>query len=478
MRFLSAPPAVGCLASVALLLTAPQAPAADMVVNPGTNADVKVQRIGVNLEMLLTGDDMWSANGFWMKETLQGVGVNFIRWGSPQWDWEKEQPLNFDFWSRYNTKDAAGIFGFQEFIAYCKETGTTPMIIVPVRSEIFPEHDWPATLAKAQRMAQYVQAQGLTTPVYFELGNEPAFHLPQATYEARLAEFAPVIRAVNPAFKIVVSREGGSTSYNLTTMNTNVGQHYDAVDFHQYQDLRGTGGPWNVYFNKSNDDFFGFSAPAGGKEPLLGECNVLWPYWDQGPMALDLQTSLALLNGLCNQLDRRLPTQVLPWPTQWPGTNAEPYGWFNYDTWFESGAVDLLTGPIWAQRIVNENALPRRISGETTSDSKVRVFGYTTPAQDRLNVILINKKSTAEPLTLNTTQTYGFVNAFVFKGTSLADKAPTYLRWTPRRSRSAARRIPRRCRRRAWWCSSFSMTHRPRRRALSAGSNRRQARAT
>jgi hypothetical protein len=342
-----------CLLSP-LVLVAPFASAATLTVNPSNSATLtRASKVGVNVEMALTSDQMRLANGAWLEETLRGTRFNILRWGYSawEWDWHNETPLTMKYWAKYNIGNDAGSFGLREFIAYCKASNSIPLLMIPVEVQRYPETTWTDIKNMATAMASYVNSQGLTTPVYFELGNEPCATVPQGTYEARLVEMSAVIKNVNPAFKLGASVDGPSTPYNPYSLITNVGASFDYIDFHRYAGM----GFWTGYYNINTDTLF--THPGVSKETVLGECNILWPDWN-GRMANDLQGSLPLLNGLLESIDANRDQYVITWPSHWPGSpGKEPYGLFDYNAWFNSHQTRLFTGPIYAHRMVNENVL-------------------------------------------------------------------------------------------------------------------------
>ncbi len=395
-----------------------------ITINPNSSAAIRTDGIGVNMDNKLISDAMWEANGQWIRETYLGTGIRFMRWGDPLWNWEQDSPLSFGMWTKYNTRDDAGIRGLDEFLDYCKATDTTPLIITPVRTDNTPDYAWTNLLAISRRMAEYVDGLNLRTPVYFSLGNEPENHLTQNDYETRIADFGPMIHGIDTNFKVIVRSHN---NYIETQLVANVGHAYDGIDRHEYTAM-GTG-LWNNYYKKDNDNFFkAFGAARGGKETILGECNTLWPDWFLGPMANDLKGALTLINGCCFQVDRRNASHITPWPSLWPSDgDTDPYGMFNYDEWTLAGQTRLFTGPVWAKRMVNENILTLCISDETSDDAKVRVFAYTDATKSQVNAILINKHATNRAVTVNTTLAFDYVNMFVFQGNNINDQAPDYL---------------------------------------------------
>jgi hypothetical protein len=393
--------------------------AVDVAVNDNiATALTKARGVGINVEMILTSDQMYAANGQWMKESFCGSGIKIMRWGYEawNWDWENEVPLNRnETWSGSNTPNASGSFGLQEFIAFCRQTGVIPMMMVPCSDKHISSIGWPEVLAKAERMAQYVKQQGIPQ-AYFELGNEPGHTneaVPQSVYMTRARDLYAKIKAVNAAYKTVLSMH----SYSYTTMMSTMNGEFDALDWHQYASMPSY---WNTYYGSDLDTFLNVGTAPVGKESILGECNILWPGWS-GTMSCDFQTSLILCNALFGAVDQQKNSHILTWPSHWPG-----YGYFGYNEFAKTPpSTVVFDGPILAHRIVNENVLDRKVK-ITCPDAKLRIFAYTDTAGERLNIICFNKDSFAKDLRLTFDTAYDHVNAFVFKGTSLADKNPRY----------------------------------------------------
>lgn len=414
-----APALTATLAAAAL---AGAAHAVNITIDPDSATVLDTARsVGINVEMNLLDDRMWAANGHWLDELFRGTGIEFLRWGygAWQWHWDREQPLSFEFWSRFNRGDAGGSFGLREFLEYCRETGTTPMIMIPARVAEFPEHSWADVRAMAVAMAEYVHGLDLATDVYFELGNEPSFVVDQSVYESRLADLVPAIKAVDPDFRVGASVD---PFYDEVDLQADVGPFIDFMEFHRYAPMQF----WSGYQARSDDDFFPFAAPAGVGEAILGEANILWPDWN-GRMPNDLQGSLALLNGLLGAVDARRSARIATWPSHWPALGDDAaYGLFDYDAWFAEAGTRLFTGPVWAHRIVNENVLSHGVHGEASNDAQVRVFGFTNAANDRLNVVLINKSDNEQAAEIDTGRAFDRVHSFALRGQALDDEAPVY----------------------------------------------------
>lgn len=395
------------------------------------------KRVGVNMEMSMTSDAMWEANGNWMEETFKASGMNMMRWGYDAWafDWEQEIPLSPNkYWGALNTKDAQGTFGLQEFIAFSKRNNIIPFVMIPIES--LDTIGGQASLQKVKEltasMAQYMNAQGITN-AYFDMGNEPwnnGARNHAAFYGSLFQEFQSIVKAVNPNYKLVFQRAPQNilwNSWNSTAINAAQG-YFDAYDDHRYSFMS-----WNNYFDRNNDAIFTAGSEIPGKEPILGEFNIGWTpiqdNWDEGHVR-DMGGSMALLNGMLGMINDNKYNYMVSWPSHYPSKASVPgatnnaFGWFNLDSWYNYSQTERLTGPMLAHYIVNQNVLENSVKS-TSNASKVRTFAYTNSSNTELKLIVINKW---DPTNLNISIPAGYnaVNAMVLKGNNVWDTKPTY----------------------------------------------------
>lgn len=411
------------------------------------------KQVGVNIEMSTISDEMWNTNGQWMKETFNGAQVPIMRWGYDAWvfDWENEVPLLPDkYWGGNNSKDAAGTFGLYEFAAYCKENDVIPFVDIPIESHNHKQpNQGPVTLEDVKRLTQsmaiYLNQQGIEQ-VYFDMGNEPWSSksnkfgsIPARYYGSLFQEFQPIIKAVNPNYKLVLQHAPDNILWLAwnNRAEAEASGYFDAYDDHQYYFT-----DWNKFYDKNNDDFFKPGKSIDGVEALMGECNIswtnkIWPHeWEDGHTR-DLGSSLALLNAFLDIVNKDSYQQVVTWPSHYPSKDSiewstnHPFGWFNIDQWDINRVTERISGPVIAHTIVNQNILDYKI--DITSDNpKVRCFGYTNADNSVLKVILVNKLWHDHiDFNFDLGQPFDRVNAMVMKGnrtgqSPIHDRNPVY----------------------------------------------------
>ncbi len=399
------------------------------------------RRVGVNIEMSITSDEMWAADGNWMEQTFAAGSLSMMRWGYDAWafNWETEQPLSpARYWGGLNTHDAAGTFGLREFIDFCKRQSIVPFVMIPLES--LDAFGGEASLEQIQdltaSMAQYIADQGIEL-CYFDMGNEVWNHGADGIDNARYLgglypEFQRIVKQANPNFRLVLQRAPENILWNRwnDTLVEASGGAFDAYDDHRYAFYG-----WDKYFDKDGDDILTPGTPIEGKEAILGECDIGWTpiqdNWAAGHVR-DLGGGMALLNALLDMVNREQYDQILTWPSHWPSkasiTNDgmdNAFGWFDLDAWYLTGDTQRFTGPVLAHRILNQNVLDNALTATSTAPT-VRVFSYENTAADDLRVIVINKWDPTT-LTLQVPERYRMADAMVLRGDSVWDTTPDYV---------------------------------------------------
>ncbi len=353
--------------------------------------------VGLNLEMALISDRFWKADNQWMARTFRELDIKTLRWGYAAiwWDAFAEKPLTDNYWSAANTPDDAGSFGLKEFVTYCKQTGTTPTVMLPVDA-LAAGVSMERVVELSRRIVQYVHAQKLTTPVYIEMGNEP-YHTPYLAperYAEALKLLYPLVKSINPRFRVVAHI---NKKYHPFITETCV-DYYDVVQWHHYLTCGGKGNdPWQWYYNQDDTNLVRLSegdvtvTVPPGKGYMIGEINVLWPDWF-APMAGDLRSSLAYLDLLLSTINDSQADVILPWPSHWPAHKGSPaYGLFDYDSFNRDGRARHFPAVVSAHRIIKDTVLEQLVSARS-SDPKVRVFAYASANGANLNLTFINKR--------------------------------------------------------------------------------------
>jgi len=420
-------------------------PATASVTLSGTPTALKVSTVGVNHEMALTADTMSAADGQWMTQTFNGTGIRFMRWGYGAWNWhwQNETPLTTAYYGGDNTADDAGTFGLDEFLDYCLANNVTPLIILPFEAHA-EDGTSPLTFADilnlSRSLVQHVAARGVTN-AYFDVGNEPwvnsaanAYGAFTATYYAsKLPSFYSMIKGVDSGYKVVASMHDAAWD---ATVYASAGGNFDAVDYHPYSTSNNL---WSGYY-AANGDNFGARGTANASYPtvqiLVGETNVLWPYWFNADFSINpvgppnLGAGLKLLNLLLDSVQSNIPTQVLTWPSHWVSspelTGDSAVGFFSYSEWNHNSVTQRNTASVLPHALINRHALPYKIAA-ASNDPKVRAFGFSSDAsRTKLSVFLINKRAGSRAITLTLPQSYAYAGGWTIQGSSIADPAPVY----------------------------------------------------
>lgn len=398
------------------------------------------QNVGANIEMSMTSDAMWQANGNWMEQSFFASELNMMRWGYDAWafNWEDEVPLSSNrYWGGLNSQDAAGTFGLREFISFCKEQNIIPFVMIPIES--LDTFGGEATLeeikALTTSMAKYIADQGVAL-CYFDMGNEPwnngASGTSNAEYLGSLfPEFQQIIKTANSNYRLVLQRAPENilwNSWNNKLVSATQGA-FDAYDDHRYAFYG-----WDKYFDNDSDDILTAGTPIEGKEAILGECNIGWTpiqdNWDEGHVR-DMGGSMALLNAMLDLINEGTYSYIVSWPSHYPSSDSivdcpnNSFGWFDLDQWYLDGETVRLTGPALAHRIVNQNVLANKVDASSSAD-KVRVFAYTNDTQTDYRVIVLNKWD-ATTLNFSVPSQINSVSAMVMSGGSVWDTTPSYI---------------------------------------------------
>jgi hypothetical protein len=389
----------GALTAPASGLPAPEPSVVVMLDSAPRRALVHARGVGLNLEMSLISDRMWRADGHWIERTFHDLGLKTLRWGYSAiwWDAFAEKPLTDNYWSAANTPDAAGSFGLKEFVAYCKRTGTTPSIMLPVDA-LAAGVSMERVVDLSRRIAEYVRDQKLATPVYLEMGNEPYTKpkLAPERYAEALRLLYPMVKAIDPRFLVVAQVDRAFQPF----VTEPCADFYDVIQWHHYLTCGGKGAdPWAWYYGQDNVDLAGLNEGdvvkvPPGKGYVIGEINVLWPDWF-APMAGDLRSSLAYLDLLLCTINTDRADAILPWPSLWPAhKGGAAYGLFDYDAFAHGGKTRVFPAVLGAHRILKDAVLDEVVPVRIT-DPKIRAFAYASADRAVLTVTLINKRPEA-----------------------------------------------------------------------------------
>src|SRR5882757_1064650 len=437
-RFAAAVGGAGALLAGLLAPAATAATPVTVTVSASSPTVLRNTSVGLNNVMSEISDQMWSEDGHWMKQTYVGQGMSKImRWGFGTSDWDpfKQRPYPTGWWwGGANEATAQDTFTFQEFIAYCKSTGTIPLIMVPWESQTYnglPGVPLSQILATTHRMAQYVRDRGITN-AEFEIGNEAYFgdqfytdaaKPTPAFYADQLPDFWHAIKTVRSSFKVVVGMDSWNPAWDEALDKQY--QYFDIVADHIYPSYAkgwasfyATNDLWSKYPKPVWD-------PAHPKPILLDEFNVVWP----GGFASDLGGSLASLDDLQQAGQSNLFDGIMTWPDTYTygggygNDSASPaYGVFDYYAALD-GQTKVLTPDTLAHTVFNTAVLPLE-ENATSSDAHVPAYAYSDG--DTTNVVLINEYATDQPTNVTVPGSADHVDGFTLAGQSITDTHPTY----------------------------------------------------
>ena len=176
----------------------------------------------------------WPGGGYVAQYYWQwGIGPQKDRYRWPHWMW-----MDYD----------QNCFGTDEFIRFCREVNTEPVIVVSVHFER-PADEYDSILADAVNWVRYCNApatdewgakraaNGHPEPYnvkYWEIDNE-MWELGIDRYEKCVREFSEAMRAVDPSIKIIAC---GGFSEDEAFLNRS-GAYFDYLSLHHYEGRNG-----------------------------------------------------------------------------------------------------------------------------------------------------------------------------------------------------------------------------------------------
>ncbi len=149
-------------------------------------------------------------------QTVKDSGIKFIVYPGGAWS-------NDFVW---NDPALPTMQNFDQFIAFCQAVGAEPKVDVNVKGSVDLATSW----------VQYSKDKGYNV-TYWQLADEPWYNgLRGSAYSAKINEFAPAMKAVDPTIKIVadVSCRYNSERGNTNTVVKNSWQNIDVYNHNLY----------------------------------------------------------------------------------------------------------------------------------------------------------------------------------------------------------------------------------------------------
>ncbi len=371
-----------------------------------------------------------------LQQALKEMGVKYLRYPggekSDYYQWSKPpytapDPQVFPRSDLDYRQFAAGhdLLDFDEFIAYAREVGAEPYVVVGASP--FEGYAPAGPLSRQQylesavawvRYANVVKKYGVK---YWEIGNENWLHpIGDGAWIAGLAtEFSRAMKAVDPSILICVSgadnrlflEKAAKEVDRLTVSNYN-GHTWEGFQADDHYDLIGWG--WGA------GNAIGTYAPASEKSRLkvvLAEMNStdIQGAWT---MVNNTGHALALLDMYGQMLlDDKIDFGMF-WNTRWMSDKG-------VDLWYALDSANQLlpTGraiAIWGQFLMDEMVSADRLN---------RIAAYATrdSAQSELNIILINKDAVPRSFALDlNSRDYATADVFQFTSTGQDDENPIW----------------------------------------------------
>ena len=418
---------------------------------------------GINVDYLMDG-------GFTNPATptataLKNMGIKMLRypggeksdnylWSAAPWTAASPRMALLDTVNAWPTRDSqfvdmaspekrckSIVMDFDELMNVSRETGAAPLIVVAydamynIKTTVRPTKQ--QLLTNAVEWVRYANVTKKFGVKYWMIGNE-SWNLPDyngrttaTQYATDLLDFAKAMKAVDPTIKIIAN---GITSWWPTLLQSPAVGYIDMLAFSFYPVLNYTNGYESYRTSTGN-----FTTEIDNATKAI---NTYAPVADRARLKLLVAEYNSIdYNGgwsnennlghaLCNfQLfgDVVVNPKVesaCSWTTRWVTNLTEEQHLF--DALDKSGNLNAsgIAQQVWGQNLLN--TMVTALSG----DAQVKVYASYDTATRNLNLFLLNKDLAAKTVKVslaNYGQNYSGAR-YVFSGTTVSDKFPTFLR--------------------------------------------------
>lgn len=392
--------------------------------------DVSTKPVGINMDYLMDGS--YVVPTATTTTALQGTGVKLLRypggeksdnylWSSPPWS--SAQPkfarTGSCEWPSGDTRFAqtdwttpkSNVLDFDEFMTMCQAVGGEPLIVVaydgmykPASCGTIPTKA--QLLANAEEWVRYANIVKGYHIKYWMIGNESYKtdsyngHATPAQYRDDVIEFSQHMKAIDPTIKIIANGDGNAW---WSTVLPTAAAHIDYIGLSNYPCYNFSGG--YTYYKSNTPDFMGVVnntinainsyAPVSERSRLKvittefnsNDWSGAWPD------ANDMGHALAAFEILGEHLKNPKVEGALLWNTRWVNNTT------NQNDIFDALKSDGSLNPngralaLWGNNLLNKMVA-------ATGTTGVRVYASYNAANNQLNVFLVNKQTTAQPVNL------------------------------------------------------------------------------
>ncbi|MCG8527873.1 MAG: carbohydrate binding domain-containing protein [Opitutales bacterium] len=398
----------------------------DIVVNQSDIIATGIsEKYGINLNAGVDSDVDRAPGAQLLSDALIEMGVKRLRYPGGKktnfFAWTAD-PLNPDptsnYWTSYPANRAQTTMNFDEFMALCNQTGAKPHVNVAV-------NPWNTTLYTETLAAEWVRYANITKGYgveYWEIGNE-MWH---SDYNYTFAEIVEIVnrysnamKAVDPTIKVGVSWKGGAGESPQDLIDT-CGSALDFICISNY--VNGGGNHYSDYLNGTNVDLLNVNESLS-LNTVISEFNR--SDWTKSSWDLANSTGKGLINfDLIGQILKSSKTEYgMLWNTRWyPDINT---GIYSDNLWH---AVDNSNSilPVAKSFALWEKFIGDSMVNITSNDGGVVVYATVSESGGKLNVFVLNKKTSSESVSINIPSfQYDQSEVWQFSGVDEWDESPT-----------------------------------------------------
>jgi alpha-L-arabinofuranosidase len=428
--------AVTWISLVCLLLSSSQAAETIQVKPSKVIRTISNPPLGINMNYL-RDDNNNRKDARPIQQTLKEMNVGWIRYpGGEKSDWHfwsktpftRPEPQVYG-WYTGQTKD---ILDFDEYMAYVREIGAEPYVVVAYDSYANTEKTKDQFLTNAVEWVRYANIKKKYGVRYWEIGNEN-WHNKTGTPEELseiVVEFAQKMKAVDPNIKVGAS---GSTDAWWRDFLPKAAKHIDFLVVSGYPCWNWKGFDYYRKHTRINlispastaIDAIKKYAPESEQERLsvvVAELNSMDWSKDGWPNRNNLGHALVTFE-ICGQilLHEKIAFGML-WNTRWMEDDNPQEIWYALDPSNEILPAGRAVA-VWTQFLLDQMV-------SITEMDRVVTFASYRPSTGALNLFFINKDNVQHSVDVNieASERYGTAYLYRFHGKGPDDMSPSWSR--------------------------------------------------